>query len=53
VFLYDPANGYSTFIAVAAGWAGGVAPSPAVGQGFFYYTANAAGVSWTRTFNVN
>jgi hypothetical protein len=52
VFLYDSVNGYSTFIAVTSGWAGGVAPNPAVGQGFFYYTGNAAGVSWTRTFTV-
>jgi len=58
VFLYDPVNGYEIYI--ASGTAGSwqhpaslpASPTPAVGQGFFYYTAKAAGVSWTRTFTV-
>jgi hypothetical protein len=59
VFFYDSVNGYSIYIASGttgvwqfpAGFP--TSPTPAVGQGFFYYTPNVAGVSWTRTFTVN
>jgi hypothetical protein len=55
VFLYGT-SGYS--VSVATSSSGSIvfvpsAPVPAVGQGFFYYTANPAGLTWVRTFNVN
>jgi hypothetical protein len=56
VFTYDSVNGYSIFDQSStdpSGWASGVHPSVNVGQGFFYYTANASGLSWIRNFNVN
>jgi hypothetical protein len=56
VFLYDSVNGYSIFNQSStdpSGWGGGVKPTVNVGQGFFYYTPNAGGLSWTRTFTVN
>jgi hypothetical protein len=58
VFFYDPVNGYSIYIASATAgqWQAPKGfpsnPTPAVGQGFFYYTAAAAGITWTRTFSV-
>jgi hypothetical protein len=56
LYLYDPNNGFSSYVAVSTlgviGWSPSV-PSPAVGQGFFYYTGSATGVSWGRTFTVN
>jgi hypothetical protein len=56
VFLYDPVNGYEIYVSTTSGWAVGAGlpthPTPAVGQGFFYYTAKPAGLSWTRTFSV-
>jgi hypothetical protein len=53
VFLYDSVNGYSTYIAITTSTWSPSDPSPAVGQGFFYYTPSATGESWVRTFNVN
>jgi hypothetical protein len=58
IFLYDSVNGYQIYI--ASGTTGvwqkpaslPASPTPAVGQGFFYYTSKAAGVTWTRTFSV-
>ncbi len=58
VFFYDPVNGYSIYIATstAGQWQAPSGfpsnPTPAVGQGFFYYTSSATGISWTRTFSV-
>jgi hypothetical protein len=56
VFLYDPVNGYSVYDQSStdpSGWGGGVKPNVAVGQGFFYYTPNAAGLKWVRNFKIN
>jgi hypothetical protein len=53
VFIYDPVNGYSTSIATSATAWQPSEPNLKVGQGFFYFTGNANGNSWVRTFNVN
>jgi hypothetical protein len=53
VFLYNSVNGYSTYVATSSTTWSPSDPAPAVGQGFFYYTANPAGLSWVRVFNVN
>jgi hypothetical protein len=56
VFTYDSVNGYSIFNQSStdpSGWGSGVHPTVSVGQGFFYYTPNVAGLKWIRTFNVN
>jgi hypothetical protein len=61
VFLYSSGTAsyliYTADSTVSTGWdypAGQpTSPTPSVGQGFWYYTPNALGVSWTRTFSVN
>jgi hypothetical protein len=58
IYSYDPVNGYSAATANyntgQLGYSTDPNPRPyvAVGQGFFYSTGNADGLTWTRTFNV-
>jgi len=59
VFFY--ANGgyvvYTADPSSPSGWDGGFTgvpnPTPAVGEGFFYYTPNVSGELWIRSFSVN
>jgi hypothetical protein len=53
VFLLNASGSFSSFTWSGTAWSTGSAPAPGVGQGFFYYTGNAAGLNWVRTFNVN
>jgi hypothetical protein len=53
VFTFSTTGGYSADLYNSSGnWsANGLAPVPAVGQGFFYYSA--AGANWVQNFSVN
>jgi hypothetical protein len=55
IFLLDPVLGYSTSVATLVNgifsWQP-ASPSPAVAQGFYYYTSSPSGVTWVRNFSV-
>jgi hypothetical protein len=53
VFILQASGSYTADTWTGIAWSTGSAPVPAVGQGFFYYTPSATGLSWVRTFNVN
>jgi hypothetical protein len=53
VFILQTSGSYTADTWTGIAWSTGSAPVPAVGQGFFYYTPSASGLSWVRTFNVN
>jgi len=53
VFILNASGSYSPFVWNGVAWNTGTAPVPNVGQGFWYFTPNAQGLTWTRTFNVN
>jgi hypothetical protein len=53
VYQYNPSNGGYIINDYLGGWEGdgnGVAPTPAIGESFFFYSPATANRSWTRTF---
>jgi hypothetical protein len=53
IFILQTSGSYTSDVWNGVAWSTGSGPVPAVGQGFWYFTPNSAGLSWVRTFNVN